>query len=324
MTGDGTIQITSALSEKAMIARLGTSSWGGRTTDKVATQELVEFKRADKDSASVSKALVHKDNFKRIKAALKDMKDYHKEVTLPWDNNGGRLLPSTKFNEYSAKIRECQRELDAAVGEFIEGYPDFIVEAEERLGDLFEPTDYPEQNELRDKFALSVEFDKVPEAGDFRVDMPQHEQDRIRQSIEGRVEAQYTESMKKIWYRIHSAVAHMHERLSDQDNIFHNTLVSNIEDLVNVLPDLNVMNDPGLDEMTNEIRNKLCGYNADDLRKDPTVREEAAENSGELKSKIEAISGFFEEVANTPGVDQTSQEDTTADSIEAIGGEEAA
>jgi len=309
MTEEVPVKISSILSEKAMIVRLATGSWSGRNTDKVATEELIEGKNAEKDAASVTKSLINKEHLKKIREIVSDMKKYHNEQSLPWDNNGGRLLPSTEFNAYTMKFRESQRELSSAVETFIQNYPSYISEAEGRLGDLFDIQDYPQAAEIEGKFTLVSAFEKVPEANDFRVDIPEHEQQKIRDQIEGRVEAKHADSMKRLWTRMFKAVEHMNERLSDSDAIFRNTLIENVEQLVEILPRLNVLEDPALIEMTEELRQSLCGYEPDDLRKNDVLRSELADKSKEVMEKIAAVGNFLEPSEPEHEVTVTAPED---------------
>jgi len=322
MTEQAPIKISNILSEKAMIARLSTSGWSGRITDKIVTEELIRNKNAQKDAATVTKALINKEYLKKIREIVSGMKKYHNEQTLPWDNNGGRLLPSTKFNEYTMKFRESQRNLNSAVTEFLRDYPVYIAEAEERLGDLFVQDDYPNVDEIKDKFELDSVFEKVPEAGDFRVDIPEHEQQKIREQIEGRVEEQHVQAMKRIWNRIFKAVEHMNKRLSEENGIFRDTLVGNIEQLVEVLPALNIMEDPVLSDMTQELRNSLCNYTPDELRRNKVLRQEMAEKSKEVMDKISRVGDIFGTPPEGPEDQENSSELENDSEVEIITPEE--
>lgn len=301
MTTEEPIKISSVLSEKAMIVRLAVSGWSGRITDKVVTAELNEIKNAAVDAAIVTKTLIDKNHLKIIRNIVSGMKKYHNEQTMPWDNNGGRLLPSTEFNAYTMKFRESQRALETAVTDFVLQYPGYISESEERLGALFSVDDYPAVTEIQDKFSIETNFEKVPEADDFRVDIPEHEQQKIREQIEGRIEARHADSMKRLWTRIFKAVEHINTKLSEDNGIFRDTLVENVEQLVEVLPALNILDDQALTDMTNELRETLCGYAPDDIRKNDVIRKELAEKSGEVLEKIAAVSNLF--AADGPDLD---------------------
>jgi hypothetical protein len=317
------IKISSILSEKAMVARLSTGGWSGRVTDKIATDELTETKGAKKGSTSVTKAIIDKKYFKAIREATSTMKKFHKENTMPWDNNGGRILPSSKFAAYNLELRECKRALYEATVAFIAGYPGYIIEAEETLGDLFNEADYPHVSEIEGRFILDTHFEKVPESGDFRVDIPEHEQTRIREQIENRVEGQHAQAMKRIWVRIFKAVEYMNQRLSEEDGVFRNSLVGNIQQLVDVLPSLNILEDPALADMTRELKERFCEYTPEDLRRNQVLRQEAVESTQVLMDKMTQMDDIFGTNSDQIIVDDqttslSAPEDNpiTADSVE--------
>jgi len=283
------IDVSGILSKKAMIAKLSTSCWSARITDKEATIELLENKKAEKQAGSFSKALIDKKHLKAIRETISTMKKYHNANTLPWDNDGGRLLPSAKHADYSTFLRQIKRELQTHVDVFLAGYSTFVADASYMLNDLYQSADYPDLHEMKDKFAVESDFYKVPESSDFRVDIPEFEQKKICQQIEDRVELQHAESMEKVWKRIHSTIEHMHERLSDEDAIFRNSMIENFNQLIEVLPELNILENKALEDMTKELQDSLGGYEPDDLRKDKNLRKEAAKTSHDILAKLDNI-----------------------------------
>jgi len=301
------IDVSGILAKKAMIATLSTSCWSARKTDKEATEELLTAKSAEKQAGSFSKALIDKKHLKDIREILNTMKKFHNTNTLPWNNDGGRLLPSAKHSDYSTFLRKCKRDLETAVDIFVAGFDTFVADASFMLNDLYCSADYPHSSEVKSKFSMEADFSKVPESADFRVDIPEFEQKKICQQIEGRVEQQHAESMGKIWKRIHRTLEHMHEKLSDEDSIFRNTLVENMDQLVSVLPDLNILEDADLQAMTDELKNNLCGFNADDLRKDKDLRKDVAKASNDMLAKVGMFMNLGTPAARTPITTTTQQ-----------------
>ena len=57
---------------------------------------------------------------------------------------------------------------------------------------------------------------------------------------------------------------------------FHDTLVSNVTELADILPGLNLAQDPALDAMARRLREDLASVDADTLRADPIVRADTA------------------------------------------------
>jgi hypothetical protein len=308
------INISGILANRAMIVKLSTSSWGGRKADKSATKELLEIKRAEKKAGSVTKALIDKDHptLKSIREIIRSMKSYHNTKTLPWDNEGGRLLPSNMHAEYAKFFRTSQEQLEEAVNNFVAEYPNLVNEASYMLGDLYDSDDYPHYSEIAQKFSLDVEFLPVPTGADFRVDIPKHEQEKIVKGIEERVEQQHATAMKHTWQRIFKTVQHMWERLADTDKVFRNTLVQNLTDLVDILPNLNILGDTHLEKMTDELRSTLCFHSPEDLRKDPELRKDTADKAREILDKISIFADMqVEEHKNTQQTDD-SQDTTNA------------
>ncbi len=282
-------KISSTLAQKAMIVTLSASCWSGRMADKEATQELLASKAAAKTAGSFIKVLVDKKHLKDVRMAINSMRDYHNNQTMPWDNNGGRLLPSSKYSQYTMKLRELQRELEAAVTIFVKNYDDYVTESSIALGDLFDKEEYPFAADLGTKFFLDSEFSKINEAADFRVDIPEEDREEIKKQIESKVETKHADSMEKLWKRIYVAVEHMTEKLIDEKGIFRDSMIENIKQLVSVLPALNILDDPELADMTTELKDGLCGYTAKELRTDKVLRKDVATKSTELMSQIEKI-----------------------------------
>ena len=63
-------------------------------------------------------------------------------------------------------------------------------------------------------------------------------------------------------------VSHMAERLKEPESRFHSSLVTNVFELVDLLPCLNVNQDEELNRFAQEIKDRLCGFTARDLNKE--------------------------------------------------------
>ena len=93
-----------------------------------------------------------------------------------------------------------------------------------------------------------------------------------------------------LWSRLREVVSHMVDRLNEPESRFHATLVTNIFDLVELLPRLNVTDDPELSRFAEEARQKLCTYTAHDLKKHELLRVvTATEAAGIVFRMDEAI-----------------------------------
>jgi hypothetical protein len=81
----------------------------------------------------------------------------------------------------------------------------------------------------------------------------------------------------------------MVERLNEPGSRFHASLVSNICELVDLLPRLNVNQDEELNRFAGEIRDRLCGFTARDLKKNEILRAATANDAAEILTEMDAV-----------------------------------
>ena len=85
---------------------------------------------------------------------------------------------------------------------------------------------------------------------------------------------------------MHNVVGHMLERLSTAEARFKNSLVENIRDICRLMPKLNISEDPLLDQMVIEIKQKLTVHAPEVLRSDPEIRSDTALAAKQIIEKM--------------------------------------
>ena len=98
-----------------------------------------------------------------------------------------------------------------------------------------------------------------------------------------------TRGTADLWNRLKDVVSHMVDRLNEPESRFHASLVTNVLDLVNLLPKLNVSDDHELNRFAAEIGNKLCGFTARDLKTNDVLRVATAHDAAALLYEMDAV-----------------------------------
>lgn len=283
-----------SICENAMVLNLQIGLWTGHRLDKDATRRVVDDANAEDDAARVNKHLIPKSAMKDIVSAAGAVRTHLYEKTLPWKDNGDRLLTRALYMDFIAEHSQLVDEFRFSVDRFLRaGYPEAVEQASFRMGTLFKADDYPTPAALRSKFYVNLDIDAVTTAGDFRVAMDEEQIDNIRQDMEEALQKRLNTAMADVWERIAKAVGRFHERTSNKDGRFHSTVVDNLRELVDILPGLNVLNDPDIASIGDQIKRDLYGYDSDDIRKDEEVRFEAAEAAKAIMSKMEGYMRAF-------------------------------
>jgi hypothetical protein len=177
------------------------------------------------------------------------------------------------------------------------------------LNGLFREEDYPAAEKLRKKFGVKLEVLPIPTGNDFRVQMSAEEQARVAREIDANVRESLTRGTEDLWKRLREVVSHMVDRLNEPESHFHATLVTNVFDLVELLPRLNVNGDPDLNRFAEQIKQRLCGLTAQDLKKRDLLRMATATDAAEIVAEIDSVlrdreAGVSEEIPDAPTVDE--------------------
>lgn len=280
-----------SISERALLVSLNISQWTARRLDRKETRSLNARHGLTVEAARVNKNLLpmaaELDRVHQTTAAIR--KEFAKR-TLPWTLEGVCILNAEAYMDFSQEVTRWQNDWYSAVDGFIDAYPQYRKEAELMLGTLFDADDYPEAESLRKRFAFSIRFLPMPEAGDFRIDIGDEAVAALRERLEADVQKSVGEAMQVAWQRVHDVVSKAHERLSNPENIFRDSLVENARELCAILPSLNITKDPELEKARQQIERSLCKHEPATLRDDTAVRADVADQMKDVMSKM---AGFF-------------------------------
>lgn len=269
--------MSTPLQDSAMLVALNISQWTARKYDKVATNE-VDRNHGAKDAGRYNKLLVDKAALDPMDEIAGAARQHHYSVTLPWGNQGERLLPATLFMDYVQTMGQFKAEFESRAAKFAAIYPQLVQDARQRLGTLYNPADYP--TEVRSRFSFDTPVSPVASANDFRVNLNSEYVEAIKREITERQDAQRTEAVKHVWKRVREVVARIEETCSKEKPRIFDSMIESASQLIQVLPALNLNNDPELDRIAYEMKKLVVS--PDVLRANPHRRADLAKAAGEV------------------------------------------
>jgi hypothetical protein len=282
------------ITSKAMLVNLCISQWTAQKHDKKITREVADTHGNREDMGRYQKSLVAKDALEEIKRLASAARVAHYKRTLPWRDGGDRILSSAGYFQYTQEMREYQTKWDDAVNKFVANYGQYVTDARTSLNGLFNADDYPSDAEIRAKFGLTFDLVPMPTSEDFRVDLGTEETTRIKTQIENDSRAMLDRAMKNVWERLSDVVSHAASRLKAYEqspegkvkNPFRDSLVSNITELLDLLPSLNLTDDTNITQFAANIRASLTQYTPDQLRESEIVRASVVASADEIMIKM--------------------------------------
>lgn len=279
--------------ENNMVVNVHIGVWTGQKLDKERSRKLTADANAAEDAARVSKHILSKDAFEGIMSAKTAVYNHFRTNTLPWKDNGDRLLPKDMYHDFVNQHSELKDKFYSAVDNFVSNiYPLARDRAEFRMGDMFNANDYPEPKAIEKKFYVKLNIDSVTTANDFRVALDETDQERVKEAIEADMAARINTAMGNVWHRLGTSLEHFIDRMAP-DTKFREATLRNLEELVETIPSLNITNDPNLNAFADVIRQRLTGIDANDLRKDNTLRSQVHSDAAKIMSKMTSFMNAF-------------------------------
>jgi hypothetical protein len=280
-----------SIASSAMLVELSISAWTARKLDKKVSTQVDLDKHAKTRAGNYNKNLLAGTGFlDTINKYAASARHWHSTQTLPWSDNGLRLLPMSNFLAYKENLVTLEKNYQALVDKFIVAYPNLVSAAAFQLGDLFDRNEYPDAEKVATKFKFRVNYLPVPMAGDFRVDINEEAKAEIIMSCEGLYKERLDNAMKDAWTRLHDCLLRMSERLADNENgdrkRIHDTLIDNAVELTLLLKHFNLTGDSSMETARTDLENAIKNHDADDLRESHMAREA-------VKTKVDAILSKF-------------------------------
>src|SRR5260221_10855690 len=128
------------LSRKAMLAMLQIKKWSASKHDKRASREVATNHNASMLAGRYRKHLLPSESnaLDDVQKSADDARTFHYANTLPWGQDGSRILPKENYFDYVEQMRKFRHAFNAALHVFVAQYPVLRVNARGLLGTLYE------------------------------------------------------------------------------------------------------------------------------------------------------------------------------------------
>ncbi len=292
------------IASAAMIGNLNISSWEARIQDKATKEEVLATKGArSKRAASVSKHLFSEcPALDAIKTLRGEAYLWFRKETMPWDDNGGRLITTKRYLQTMDQAAKYEQRFNALVNAFLGVYQTEISKQAFENGALFDRNEYPSEDEVRAKFRFALNVSPVPTSGDFRVDIGHEAAKQLAEQYERLAAERMSAALAEPWQRIKDQVLWVKERMEavlayDPDAVeeqpvtdpdgkvidvkitkkrrpkLYDSMLENGLELCKTLSDFNITNDPRLEEARRELETALTRIDMDSLKESPELQK---------------------------------------------------
>lgn len=285
-----------SISSSAVLVSLNISVWPASKLDREVTDQVNANANANINAGKFMKDLFAGTSLRKdIEKFAAGVRVKHLRYTLPWADKGDRLLTTALFIDYKQFINESEQKFNQLCDNFFIAYPQLLADAPLHLGSLYKADDYPTLEEVRSRFGFRYVFSPLPESGDFRLDVGNAELEELKHKYAADYDLRLAEAMREPWERLHTVLTGMSTKLTDDDTDdddkpkkrYHDSLITNAQDLCALLTKLNVTGDPKLEEARRQLETALIGADIEAIKESPAVRET-------MKARVDNILSKFE------------------------------
>lgn len=280
----------SVIANSAVLVRLNISVWGASKRNKDLENEVARGKNADpKAMRMYDNLMVGSTGHKDVQKHAANVRLWHTNMTLPWDERGYRLCPTSLFLDYKSQHNLKKAAFDSMLDTFRVKYFSYRETARQYRGDMFNESDYPPVAEVMSKFAWNFVVAPVPESGHLCIDLPEQEMQELRQSCDEEVERKVAEAAKENEKRLLKELQGISAKCTDTGDDdeddkkrWHDTFVTNPIDLCRMLKHMNLSNDLKVEEARQRLEDVMAGKTKEMFKDSPTIRQE-------VKDEVDSI-----------------------------------
>ncbi len=228
--------------------------------------------------------------FKAVTAIRGNAIAYWKGCSLPFPEQGIRLIRQATVDEFHAKMTSFRQQLTDAVGQLGEQYGELRNAARERLGDLFDPTDYP--STLEGQFGIEHDFPNVEPPSYLRQLSPELYQQECQ-----RMQSRFNEAVQlaeqAFMEELGRLVEHLTERLSGTDDgkpkVFRDSAVTNLTEFFERFRQLNVRSNADLDDLVANAQRIVQGIEPQGLRDNVSLRQHVSSQMAAVQAGLDQL-----------------------------------
>ena len=228
--------------------------------------------------------------FKAVTSIKSKIAAAWKDLSLPFPEPGIRLIRRDRIDEFVGLLTDYRAELADAVANLDRHYEELRRAAAERLGRLFNPSDYPAT--LVGLFDVSWDFPSV-EPPDYLRDLNPTLYEAERQRVAARFDEAVQLAEQAFLDEFARLVGHLSERISGSEDgerkIFRDSAVCKLNDFFERFKSLNVRSNDQLDALVAQAQQAVRGVGARDLRGSGDLRQKVANELSVVRATLDGL-----------------------------------
>jgi hypothetical protein len=291
-----------SLATSAVLVNAEVSVWSATKQDRVISNEVTTAKKADHSAGRYVKNLLADDpTHKQLLNYRQTVYNWLRRSTYDW-NGSLRLLPVVNLPKFKTEFQQHEKSYFALRDAFLAKYPQIVSNMAFKQGDMFDRSEYPSVDQIKDKFRIRLYVAEVPQS-DFRCSIAQdlaedlkttyqkQVNDEIVPQVMADIANQFMEVMESISHccGVDEISSSTDGEVKTKKRKIYETTVDKAKDLCETFRSFNLTNDEELAKASVSLERVLGGVSAEDIRESDAVRESVKKGVDDILSKFGAF-----------------------------------
>jgi hypothetical protein len=294
-----------SLATSAVLVSTEVSVWSATKQDRIISNEVTTAKKADHSAGRYVKNLLADDpTHKQLLNYRQTVYNWLRRATYDW-NGSLRLLPVINLPKFKTEFHQHEKSYFALRDAFLDKYPTIVSNMAFKQGDMFDRSEYPTVDQIKDKFRIRLYVAEVP-MSDYRCSIAQDLADDLKltyqKQVNDEIVPQVMADISSQFVEVMESISHCCgvDEVSDSSSgevktkkrkIYEGT-IEKARGLCETFREFNLTNDADLAKASSSLENVLHGVGADDIRESDAVRESVRKGVDDILTKY----GVFQSI----------------------------
>ena len=291
-----------SLATSAVLVNAEVSVWSATKQDRVISNEVTTAKKADHSAGRYVKNLLADDpTHKQLLNYRQTVYNWLRRSTYDW-NGSLRLLPVVNLPKFKTEFQHHEKAYFALRDAFLAKYPQIVSNMAFKQGDMFDRSEYPSVDQIKDKFRIRLYVAEVPQsdfrcsiaqdlAEDLKITYQKQVNDEIVPQVMSDIANQFMEVMESISHccGVDEISSLTDGEVKTKKRKIYETTVDKAKDLCETFRSFNLTNDEELAKASVSLEKVLGGVSAEDIRESDAVRESVKKGVDDILMKFGAF-----------------------------------
>ncbi len=278
-----------SLSSRCVQVTLKRQQWLPRKWDRNITTQVEAQAGVTKVGKYTKDLLKGNKYLKDVQMKFNEIYRYVIDNSLPWMNDGARVIPADTLLDFSNEMRRLKDEAMASVSVLHDHWDEAVQADAHRMGPLFDVADYPTADEMAGRFDIKIIISPISDSGDFRIAIDEE----VKQQLDKELEEVRAKATEHCMAMLLTPIKAMAEKLSipngEEGAIFRDSLVSNVKEAATRALKLNINDNERISETCHQVLDALSSVGAQTLRESDTTRAAVASQMRNIQNKLAAF-----------------------------------